>query len=93
MGENPAANPTQVRYLRTAGAVLEVENVGGALCDAAARNDVQALRRYIENGTDPNEADYDKRTPLHLAASNGSMDAVRRLVAPPGGRCFGVEGF
>ncbi|KAH8054773.1 3',5'-cyclic-nucleotide phosphodiesterase [Aureococcus anophagefferens] len=42
--------------------------------EAAAENDVDALRDL------PSVGDYDKRTPLHLAASNGCLDAARFLV-------------
>ena len=38
------------------------------LCRAASLNDVAALRRLVENNIDPNLADYDKRTAVHLAA-------------------------
>mmetsp|Transcript_21828 Transcript_21828/g.33583 ORF Transcript_21828/g.33583 Transcript_21828/m.33583 type:complete len:565 (+) Transcript_21828:87-1781(+) len=48
-----------------------------ALCDAAARNDVYRLKILVKQmGHDPAAADYDGRTPLHLAASEGSYDAA-----------------
>ena len=71
-------------YLRSQGAILELDDAAGQLCDAAARNDVLALRRLVENAIDVNEGDYDKRTALHLAASNGCQEALRHLLTLPG---------
>ena len=48
--------------------------------EAAAENDVDALRDLVARGLKPSVGDYDKRTPLHLAASNGCLDAARFLV-------------
>ena len=56
------------------------------MCDAAAKNDVAMLRRLVASGIDPNMGDYDKRTPLHLAASNGCMDALCFLLS-----CHGID--
>ncbi|HYE72074.1 MAG TPA: ankyrin repeat domain-containing protein, partial [Blastocatellia bacterium] len=42
----------------------------GALHYAASRGDVKEVARLLgEKGTDVNERDYDKRTPLHVAAA------------------------
>ncbi|KAG8460361.1 hypothetical protein KFE25_011852 [Diacronema lutheri] len=51
-----------------------------ALCEAAAHSDLAALRAQIEAGVDINLGDYDQRTALHLAASEGLLDVVRFLV-------------
>jgi ankyrin repeat protein len=67
-------------FLRSQGASLEVDDAAEQLCSAAAKNDVAALRRLVENHVDPNLADYDKRTAMHLAASEGKMDALRFLI-------------
>jgi ankyrin repeat protein len=54
------------------------------LIQAAADNDVAAVSMIIQAGVDCNAADYDLRTSLHLAASNGSHDVIAYLVGCPG---------
>jgi len=34
----------------------------------------------LDEGADVNEGDYDRRTALHLAASEGQLDVVRLLI-------------
>jgi ankyrin repeat protein len=51
-----------------------------ALCDAAARGDLQGLRELVKNGAPINACDYDKRTAMHLVASEGKLDVLRFLV-------------
>ena len=55
-----------------------------ALCDAAASNNIDALRAIFEAGGDMNAGDYDRRTAMHLAASEGKLEAVRFLVEVAG---------
>ena len=38
------------------------------------------MRLLLTGGCDPNAADYDKRTCLHLAASTGNLHIVEKLV-------------
>ncbi|KAI3463566.1 hypothetical protein Pfo_020229 [Paulownia fortunei] len=57
--------------LVTAGASLSIANAGSCLCEAVARNDMDFLKRLLANGINPNSKNYDLRTPLHLAASEG----------------------
>ena len=51
--------------------VLELSDAAGTLCQLAADGKVEKLRLLLSLGIDPNVADYDKRTPLHTASSEG----------------------
>jgi glutaminase len=50
------------------------------LCAASAKGDLNELRRLVARNVDINRADYDGRTALHLAASDGRIDALRFLL-------------
>ena len=58
---------------------LEITDAAGKLCDAASNNDVDLLRRLIDNGVSPDCGDYDARTALHIAASEGNNKIVEWL--------------
>ncbi|RYE99210.1 MAG: hypothetical protein EOO41_01370, partial [Methanobacteriota archaeon] len=49
-------------------------------CAAAARNDVDGLRLLLAAGCPPSAADYDGRTPLHLACACGHVDVAALLL-------------
>ncbi len=50
------------------------------LCWAAARGDDREIIRLIAGGADVRLADYDGRTPLHLAAAEGRARAAKLLL-------------
>ncbi|XP_010525078.1 PREDICTED: potassium channel SKOR-like [Tarenaya hassleriana] len=66
------------------GASLDIENAGTFLCTVVAKGDSDFLRRLLENGIDPNSKDYDHRTPLHVAASEGLYLMAKQLVQAGG---------
>uniref|UniRef100_A0A4W5M154 glutaminase n=1 Tax=Hucho hucho TaxID=62062 RepID=A0A4W5M154_9TELE len=47
---------------------------------AAFKGDIQSLRRYFLSGADVNAVDYDGRSALHVAASEGHSEVIRFLV-------------
>jgi ankyrin repeat protein len=51
------------------------------LCDASASGNVAEVRKLIEQGAPINGSDYDKRTPLHLAASENQVAVLEALAA------------
>ncbi|KAG7382935.1 hypothetical protein PHYPSEUDO_004231 [Phytophthora pseudosyringae] len=52
-----------------------------AMCWAAAEGNLEAMRRLREeHGADVNSADYDKRTPLHIAVSDEQLQMVGYLL-------------
>eukprot|EP00966_Prymnesium_polylepis_P040287 934842-Prymnesium_polylepis.1 len=62
-------------------AAASAEELSTALCNAVASGDVQKLRALaVEPAFDVNKGDYDKRTAIHLAASEGHLQTVHFLV-------------
>jgi len=50
-----------------------------ALCFASASGDVAEVKKLV-TGQSPNCCDYDKRTPLHVAASKGQVEVIKVLI-------------
>lgn len=57
----------------------EREMAVSTLCFAAVRGDIAEMKRILVGHT-AKCADYDRRTPLHIAAANGQVEALRLLV-------------
>ena len=55
----------------------------GPLFKASVEGDVAYVELLVSNGMDPNVADYNQRSPLHLAASNGHLSIVQLLCMQP----------
>jgi glutaminase len=47
---------------------------------SASHGDLDEILRLEAEGVSPNIADYDGRTPLHLAASEGQIEVVKHLI-------------
>jgi len=73
-------HPAVQKLLRDSGAKLSVGDTGVRMCQAAADADADTLQVMIVNGVNPSEADYDARTALHLAASNGNITILDLLL-------------
>ncbi|XP_051546029.1 glutaminase liver isoform, mitochondrial isoform X2 [Myxocyprinus asiaticus] len=54
---------------------------------AAYRGDMVSLRRYLLAGADVNTVDYDGRSALHVAASEGRLDVIKFLVENANANC------
>ena len=50
------------------------------LLSYASKGDVNAIKELLEEGADVNASDYDGRTALHLAASEGHGHVVELLL-------------
>ncbi|KAF9625601.1 hypothetical protein IFM89_024374 [Coptis chinensis] len=58
---------------------FEMQMIGSFL-SCASRGDKVGLNQMLREGTSPNVQDYDKRTALHLAASEGHASIVELLL-------------
>jgi len=70
-----------VGLLSTSKARLDVDNAASAICEAAGAGDIAAVKRLVENGVDPDSADYDKRAALHIASAEGHDKVVEYLLS------------
>ncbi|GFY87630.1 STELAR K+ outward rectifier [Actinidia rufa] len=72
------------------GAELKIDAAGSFLCTVVARGDSDFLKRILSNGIDPNSKDYDHRTPLHVAASEG-LYLMTKLLLGAGASVFSKD--
>lgn len=72
--------------LRERGAQLRHsdQDLACMLCQAVLDDDMEMIKRLIDNGGDPSVCDYDNRTALHLAASEGRPHVVKYLLEQVG---------
>jgi len=57
------------------------ENAATQMCKAASSGDIVHLRTLVtRHQLNINEGDYDSRTAMHLAASQGELDVIRQLM-------------
>lgn len=68
-----------------AGKAIVNTEAAAALCDAASKGDIDKLRELRSSGVDVNCGDYDMRTAMHLAASEGILPVIEVLVNELGG--------
>ncbi|KZV46481.1 potassium channel SKOR-like [Dorcoceras hygrometricum] len=73
-----------------AGAFVSVGNAGNCLCEVVASKHTDFLRGLLENGVNPNSRNYDLRTPLHLAASEG-LYSESLLLLESGASVFAID--
>ncbi|XP_050102651.1 potassium channel SKOR-like isoform X3 [Malus sylvestris] len=72
------------------GASLNIDNAGSFICTSIAGGDADLLKRLLAYGIDPNSKDYDHRTPLHVAASEG-LFIMAKLLLEAGASVFSKD--
>ena len=72
------ADDAIISYLVSNGAKLEISKNEAAskLCSLVEENNMNLLEKWINGGVDVNVADYDKRTALHIAVSQGHKEST-----------------
>jgi glutaminase len=73
----------KLKEIRKKAYQIEIQTVIAA-CTAASNGEVDKVRELKAEGVDLNKGDYDRRTPLHVAASGGHEEVVRYLVEEAG---------
>jgi len=76
-------HPDVCKLLKDAGCQLIGMDIAILLCESSSTGDIESLKALLENGVNPNLADYDGRTALHLASSNGRTTALDYLLSQP----------
>jgi hypothetical protein len=62
-------------------ALVSPSELVNKMCESAAAGDCSQLKNLIAAGGDVRKGDYDGRTPLHLAAREGKVEAIELLIA------------
>ncbi|KFK33311.1 hypothetical protein AALP_AA6G358500 [Arabis alpina] len=75
-----AGHDKVISLLVKEGASFDLEDSGNFLCTAVVKGDSDFLKKLLSSGMDPNTEDYDHRTPLHIAASEGLYLMAKMLV-------------
>ncbi|KAL5555901.1 hypothetical protein UlMin_038137 [Ulmus minor] len=76
-----------VSLLTNAGAKLSIDGTGSFLCNAVAMGHMNLLKRLLAEGVNPNAKNYDRRTPLHIAASEG-LYSMAELILDAGASVY-----
>lgn len=79
-GAKAGRNRAGLAPAETGGAEAGEAGKAAELIWAASTGDLTEIRRLIAQGVPLNTADYDRRTPLHLAAAEGQADVVAYLL-------------
>jgi len=79
--------------LTEAGLEVFPEEEAQKLCELAHKGDIKGLKRLINMGAHPNIGDYDGRTPIHLAASEGKLETLKFLSTVKGFNINVVDRF
>lgn len=67
---------TSTRSAASLGGMADPIVMSAWMCKAVFEGDLMLLRRFLNAGADPDCADYDQRTALHIAAADGKLSAV-----------------
>ena len=86
-GRTPLAEAIHAKQAHVVGELLKnhcelmLDDPAGDMCDYASAGDIENLKLLLNNGVDPNQGDYDGRTPLHLACAEGKDAVVELLIS------------
>jgi ankyrin repeat protein len=59
---------------------MEEVELASCMCQAVAQRDQAVLAMYLKAGASPLSCNYDERTPLHVAAAEGNLEALQLMV-------------